>query len=45
MRVGETAMASAMAKQRSAPSCKGFAKCRRADIFELEQERSCSSGL
>jgi len=38
MRVGKAAMASAMAKQGSAPSCKDFAKCRRADnmIFGIE---------
>jgi len=31
MRVGGTAMASAKARQGSAPSCNNFAKCRRAD--------------
>jgi hypothetical protein len=31
MRAGETTMASAIAKRGSAPSCNGFAKCRRAD--------------
>ena len=31
MRGGETTMARALAKQGSAPSCKDFAKCRRAD--------------
>jgi hypothetical protein len=47
MMVGETAMASALAKPESEPSCNSFAKCRRADnmTFGMENDRRQCAGL